>query len=347
MQAPTPDPDPADVLGPEVTRWLARALPGERVTAASPLTGGYSNSNTRLVTAAGRSYVLRRYLPASGAAERDRREAGRTCAVEAALAGRLRGVAPAAEVVAADPGGAEAGEPVLLSRYVSGVMLRTALAEPGSSEDDHAALGREAGRALAAVGSIGFDRGGFFGDGTLMPVADGMPASLAEFVDDCLARGHAREALDPAELAGLRSLATAWTPLADRARGDSQLVHSDYNPKNLLVARAAPGPGGGRGPGDSGGGWSVTAVLDWEFAFSGSPLHDVGNMLRFTGEIPPAFAAAFTGGFRDAGGDLPPDWREVSRALDLYALADLLTRPPGHRYFGKAVAAIRARLTGR
>jgi aminoglycoside phosphotransferase (APT) family kinase protein len=326
-----------------VTRWLDRVLPGERVLGAIPLTGGYSNSNTRLVTAAGRSYVLRRYLRAQDGPARELAEAERRCAVEAALAERLRGVAPVAEVVAADTRGAEAGEPVLLSRFDPGVMLRAALAEPGASEDDHAALGREAGRALAAIGRVGFDRAGFFGDGTLTPAAEGRPASLAEFVDDCLARGHAHEALDPAEIAGLRSLAAAWTPLAARADGDSRLVHSDYNPKNLLVARDGRNTHGGR---DTSGGWSVTAVLDWEFAFSGSPLHDVGNMLRFTGEIPPAFAAAFTGGFRAAGGRLPADWREISRALDLYALAELLTRPVSHRYFGKAVAAIRARLTG-
>src|SRR5690242_11779755 len=87
-------PTKRDLPGPEVTRWLGRVLPGERVTAAVPLTGGYSNSNTRLVTAAGRSYVLRRYLPAQGGPVRDVAAAGRTCAVEAAVAGRLRGVAP-------------------------------------------------------------------------------------------------------------------------------------------------------------------------------------------------------------------------------------------------------------
>jgi hypothetical protein len=41
---------------------------------------------------------------------------------------------------------------------------------------------------------------------------------------------------------------------------------------------------------------------------------------------------------------MPPGWREISEALDLYALADFLTRPPGHRYFSKAVAVIRERL---
>jgi hypothetical protein len=37
-------------------------------------------------------------------------------------------------------------------------------------------------------------------------------------------------------------------------------------------------------------------------------------------------------------------WREISEALDLYALAGFLARPPGHRYFGKAVAALKDRL---
>src|SRR6185437_5269651 len=165
-------------------------------------------------------------------------EAGRICAVEAALLARLRGAAPVPALIAADPAGTAAGEPVLLTRFVPGVPLSAALAGPG----DHAALGRAAGRALAAIG------------------ADG----------------------------------------------------------------------------------SVAAVLDWEFAFSGSPLNDVGNMLRF--EQPPGFAAGFADGFRDGGGELPPDWREISAALDLAALADLLTRPAGHRYFGKAVSAVRARL---
>jgi hypothetical protein len=34
----------------------------------------------------------------------------------------------------------------------------------------------------------------------------------------------------------------------------------------------------------------------------------------------------------------------VSEALDLYALADFLTRPPEHPYFAKAVSLIRERL---
>jgi hypothetical protein len=47
-------------------------------------------------------------------------------------------------------------------------------------------------------------------------------------------------------------------------------------------------------------------------------------------------------GFRDGGGNLPEDRRRLSQALDLYSLADLLTRPVEHRYFGRALERIRA-----
>ena len=310
---------PAAVLDPPVLAWLGRELPGHRIEAAVPLSGGYSNDNALLTTDRGR-YVLRRYRPRAG------RDAARTCAVEAALAARAAGAGvPVAEVIAADPDGRAAGQPLLLARFAPGVMVSNALAaDPGSA----AGLGRAAGRALAAIGAVTFARAGFFTGPGLVPSPAGLPASLPEFVETCLRAGPAAQALSPAELDQLRALATAADPLARSVAGARQLVHSDCNGKNLLaVARD--------------GGWSVSAVLDWEFAFSGSPLGDIGNMLRFRAGQPAGFADAFIAGYRDAGGPLPPGWREISEALDLYALADFLTRPPGHRYFGRAVTLLR------
>jgi aminoglycoside phosphotransferase (APT) family kinase protein len=137
--------------------------------------------------------------------------------------------------------------------------------------------------------------------------------------------------LSPDEIAQLRVLAAAADPLVRAVADACQLVHSDYNGKNLLAVA-------------HGGQWSISAVLDWEFAFSGSPLTDIGNMLRFRDAHPPSFADGFVAGYRDAGGRLPPRWREISEALDLYALFDFLTRPPDHRYFAKAVSVLRGLL---
>jgi aminoglycoside phosphotransferase (APT) family kinase protein len=86
-------------------------------------------------------------------------------------------------------------------------------------------------------------------------------------------------------------------------------VHADFNPKNLLVDPATGG---------------VTGVLDWEFAYAGAPLADVGNLLRF--ETDRDFTAAVAEGYADRAPDVPADWVDVARALDLFALLDLAGR---------------------
>ena len=108
----------------------------------------------------------------------------------------------------------------------------------------------------------------------------------------------------------------------------SRLVHSDFNPKNLVVAQ-------------DGAGWRVSAVLDWEFAFAGPPLTDVGNMLRFGDDLPDGFEDAFIESFAAGGGELPPDWRRIAEALDLVALLDLAARERDNPIVSRARAKLR------
>jgi len=306
-------------IGPATMGWLGAALPRQRVTSIQLLAGGYRNRNMLIRTASGQRFVLRHYLQPS---------ASRTCEIEAALTALLADRVPIPELIGADTDGAAAGQPTLLSRFVPGVMLKSALAGRSAPA---LGLGRSVGHVLAVIGAVTFDRPGLFTDGSLRPSDAGLPGRLPEFVARCVSACPAACVLSAAEQAALGQLAETAQSCLDRLPGASQLVHSDFNPKNLLVLEQA-------------GQWSVSAVLDWEFAFSGSSLCDVGNMLRFGQDIPPEFAAGFIAGFAEAGGALPPDWREVSRALDLYALADLLSRPADHRYFGRALRAIRAQL---
>jgi aminoglycoside phosphotransferase (APT) family kinase protein len=297
--------------------WVeGHALHGRRVVAERDLTGGYSNQNTLITMDDGGEFVLRRYRGANA------------CAVETALAGRLTGVVPIPEVIAADDTGKAAGEPVLLSAFVHGRPVGEVLTAATAAE-----LGREVGATLAAIGSVTFAAPGFFADARLEPGPPGAEptAGLDAWVDRCLREGNAAGHLTETEQQRLRDYAAEATPPLAALAGSSRLVHADYNPKNILAGRA-------------GDGWRVVAVLDWEYAFSSSPLYDVGNMLRFP--RPSGFADAFLAGFRANGGELPPDWRQLSRALDLYSLADFLTRPVEHRYFGRAITRIRAMVSG-
>ncbi|GAA2376772.1 phosphotransferase family protein [Dactylosporangium salmoneum] len=304
-------------LAAPLRAWVESAA-GSRVAGVRALTGGYSNDNAVLTFAGGGELVLRRYLRTNA------------CAVEAALAARLAGVVPVPEVVAADPTGEAAGEPAMLSALAPGHPAGEVL--DGLAGPEAAELGGAIGEALAAAGTVTFAAPGFFGDGTLTPGPEGAEpaAGLGAWVARCLAHGNAEGHLTGHERRELQRMADEATPQLAVLHGSRRLVHGDFNPKNLLAERR-----GGR--------WRVAAVLDWEFAFSGAPLFDVGNMLR--DPRPAGFEEAFLAGFRAGGGELPPRWRRLAGALDLYSLADLLTRPAGHRYFARAIERIRARVS--
>ena len=77
--------------------------------------------------------------------------------------------------------------------------------------------------------------------------------------------------------------------------GRTCLVHSDLNPKNVLVD-----------PGSL----EVTGLLDWEFAHAGLPGTDLGNLLRFDRQ--PPFVGGRGATYRervpDAGDDASWTW---------------------------------------
>jgi Ser/Thr protein kinase RdoA (MazF antagonist) len=246
--------------------------------------------------------------------------------VETALAERVGRVVPVPTIIAADPDGRSAGESVLLMTFMTGRPMSEVL--PRLNATEAAELGRSTGAALATLGTITFDSPGFFSGSDLEPGPPGADPTdgLPEFVERCLKEGNAQGHLTQAEQNALLRYAERSAPPLASLRGSRQLVHADFNPKNILAE-----PHDGR--------WWVTAVLDWEFAFSSSPLFDVGNLLRH--DRPPGFAEAFRHGYTEYGGSLPPGWRQLSQALDLYSLADFLTRPPGHRYFARSIETIR------
>jgi fructokinase len=68
-------------------------------------------------------------------------------------------------------------------------------------------------------------------------------------------------------------------------------------------------------------------VLDWEFAFAGPPLVDIGLFLRAGEALPAGFREAFAAGYRAAGGDLPSEWLHLSRLVDVISQVTFLNDP--------------------
>ena len=257
-----------------------------------PLSGGYSGE-TFLVTGTGEQAVLRLY------ARRPER-----AAVDQALLDRLRGLLPVPRVLEAVtvPAGTDR-PPFLLLEALPGDRLDLVL--PAADEPLRRRLGDAVAGVLTLLATERMPRPGMFVDASLDPAPfppDG--GDQRAFLEARLGSGW-YAGLGAAERDGLRAVArraSAVTATPTRIA----LVHADFNPKNLLVDPATGG---------------VTGVLDWEFAYAGAPLGDLGNLLRF--ETDPVFAAAAAGTYTERAPDVPPDWLEVARALDLYALLDL------------------------
>ncbi|HWX39733.1 MAG TPA: phosphotransferase, partial [Blastocatellia bacterium] len=162
-------------------------------------------------------------------------------------------------------------------------------------------------------GRFTFEKAAWLGPGPAVaaPLLQG-PDPVPRFVDLCLASPNVQPRM-PAELRdATHKLVWAYRPQLSSLESESRLVHGDFGKRNIVVRSVA-------------GRWSVAAVIDWEFAVSGSSLADVGHFLRYECDSRPRAEPHFTRGFLDAGGQLPEDWRRVANVLDLVALCEALT----------------------
>jgi hypothetical protein len=66
-------------------------------------------------------------------------------------------------------------------------------------------------------------------------------------------------------------------------------------------------------------------VFDWEFAWAGPALFDLGQLLRWN--PPDAFVAGVERGYRAAGGQLPARWQRLAELFDLFNLIGFLDHP--------------------
>jgi aminoglycoside phosphotransferase (APT) family kinase protein len=261
-----------------------------------PLSGGYSGE-TFLVTSAGDQAVLRLY------ARRPER-----AGIDQALLERVRGLVPVPRVLEAAPvAGGPGRPPFLLLEALPGDRLDLVL--PAADAPLRRRLGEAVAGVLVLLATERMPRAGTFVDATLDPAP--FPPAAGDAVS-WLAT-HAGEswfaALPAADQDALRRVARRAAALTRRRPGRTALVHADFNPKNLLVDPATGG---------------VTGVVDWEFAYAGSPLGDVGNLLRF--EADPDFTHTVAESYSCRAPDVPEDWVEVARALDLFALVELAAR---------------------
>lgn len=311
----------------EVRRLVATGFPQRSVVGFEALSGGFCNTNLKVFFASDpKPAVLRIY-----------RRRPSPCLKEVELLHLVQQTVPVPEVFHVEPEGLDESGPFALLEYIEGITFQQ-LEKTGDLQAIQEAS-YSVGQTLAAIGRYQFEKPGRLvvtktspgreSDGLSrkapypfsdtqqalevgLPYIDG-PDPIPRMLDSFLALPNLQRRTGPALADRLHDFVWEWAPRLPSLDEERSLAHSDFGARNILVRQI-------------GGSWEVAAVIDWEFAFSGSPLLDVGNFLRYERAARPMREPWFSRGFLENGGSLPDDWRHVVRLLDLAALCEMLTR---------------------
>jgi aminoglycoside phosphotransferase (APT) family kinase protein len=201
------------------------------------------------------------------------------------------------------------GRPITVLEYIDGITLEDKILS-GEPIEPH--LYVEIGRQLAQIHSIHFGEAGFIGPKlTIGKEYEDFNLFIRQYVENTLNEIPA-ERLDTNTRDSLRKLLEDKWPLILQTEPLRQLVHTDFNPKNILVSK--------------GQNTKVLAILDWEFCLSGNGLIDLGNFFRFSYDYSPDTHQHFENGYRSVNGQLAPDWIDTRLLLDLGNMCSFLVR---------------------
>ena len=275
-------------------------MPGMDLAAMTPLAGGWSGE-TFLAEVAGERSVVRIYARPSLRGDSAHE-------VDAALLRLVRGLIPVPEVLEVRRAEPAADRPALLvTSFLPGVRADLLLPELGDAR--LATLGARLGRILADLAGMPMLKAGSFVDGDLRIRGFAMNGQSIDGLPEFVAL-H-REAFlhwSQTEFERLGEVVTDAQALLDTVVRVC-LVHSDVNPKNLMVDPDT---------------LEITGLLDWEFAHAGHPYTDLGNLLRF--DRHPAYVEAVLETYTARHGGTPAEALDLARAADLWALVDLAAR---------------------
>ncbi|MGR9049795.1 phosphotransferase family protein [Halobacillus faecis] len=287
--------------GQTLSDMLHSFLRGRRVMGVEPIDGGLSNSNIKLSLTDGEDVVLRIY-----------NGGGIKGHIEKRILERVQNHLPVPEVLYHDFSLSRVEYPFLVLSWVEGFQLSEVFNE--GNADQLSDAGHKVGRWLAEMHSIQFSAPGFFDEELNVQEFLTIGAdSFRSVLEDIITKGYVEENIGSEMVEEIRRFADEQAYLLDRIGEQRSLVHSDFNPLNILVKT------GGEAV-------EVTGIIDWEFSFSHSPLHDIGNLLRYEDVENSPFLGPFISSYLQHGGELPVEWLQQAKMMDMIALCDMVSK---------------------
>ncbi|HYM14554.1 MAG TPA: phosphotransferase [Dehalococcoidia bacterium] len=282
---------------------VAEAFPGRGLEAAELVRGGLANHTFKVrVAGSAEPLAVRVYVRDPTAAQR-----------EASILALVERTLPVPQVLHVSAGRCGAPAFVILS-WVDGESLEEVLNT--SACRDARAAARATGEVLAKLQRFRFAEPGFFGPTLEIHTPfSSAPQAIVGIVGRCLFQDGADVRLGSALSDRL------WRFVLEHERSlgaldhHAMLVHGDFSVANVIVRVADGTP-------------RVAAVIDWEYAHAGTPMVDLGAMLRACRpDAAPWFEYELIGGYVAEQGILPHDWRSLSRLADLVKLCAFARAP--------------------
>ena len=284
-----------------VEKMVSLAYHDQKLTSFELITGGCANLNYKIqLEHETQPLILRVYLRDTDATYREQK-----------LATLLKEAVP---VPLTHHIGELEGYHFAITEFMPGMSLRDFLLN--NTSHDISAIMYEVGTILSKITEYEFLRAGFLNKE--LEVVPYESSDVIKFAQDCLNDSTVLSALDPSMISKIQKAIEQYAFLFP-TDNEKHLVHGDFDPANILVDNIN-------------GSWVVSGILDWEFAFSGSYLWDVANMLRYAHKMPPKFESSFTEALKKNGIILTAYWQTTTHLLNLSSLLDLLKRsdPQSH-----------------
>lgn len=277
-----------------IERMLESALPGKEIESSKIIAGGCANLNIIVQLKNEESaIILRIYLRDKDSVHREKK-----------IGDILKDVVPVPQI---NYIGDIDNYRFAIVKFIPGIALRDLLLS--DKEYNLEELMHEVGSLITRFSSHKFPKSGFFNN--KLEIIEELPEDgLKEFSLSCLENCNVKKYLGKDIVFKIRSLLNSISTIKDE---NINLVHADYDPANILVNKID-------------GKWKVSAILDWEFAYAGSWLNDVANILRYSHQMPDRFKSSFLKGIEDNGYKLPKDWQIIVHQYNLASMLDSMTR---------------------
>lgn len=304
----------------ELTELIQPVFPGKTVVKSQRTEGGLSNTNIRVeISDENAPYLVRLYTRDKNCLRK-----------EVAINELTRNTVPSPKFLWSADSNEITGHPYVVMEWMNGKRLETLVSSMNNAQAETA--GASIGRALAGIHSFTFEHTGFLDD-DLRPLEriDLGARELRDYIEESLQKALLKGRIHKSLIEQLLEYFDRESAVLSDWNAQPCLTHCDFGGSNILINEIDDQR------------LQVSAVLDFEFAFSGAPYFDFGNLLRNPLGNRPEFVAALAAAYQLHGGVLPNQWRKISVLADLSAWVEFLTRPdPGDYVIADSLKVIHA-----